>query len=105
MNETTTTTAALPGKQAQGDTASDHRTNGEKKEYETAGDACTEDQYEEEEGDDDEDVTDDEEDMFFDQFDSNPHKVHRKDSYKEPMGERVVPFFAFQRSCLSHRTN
>ena len=85
MNEATPTTAALPGKEAQADTDSDHHTNGE-----TAGDACTEEPYEEEE-DDDEDITDDEEDMFFDQVD--PHKVHRKDSYKEPMGERVVRLF------------
>ena len=103
MNEATPTNAArLPGKEAQADTDSDHHTNGEKEECETAGDACSEEQYEEEE-DDDEDITDDEEDMFFDQVD--PHKVHRKDSYKEPMGERVVPLFALQRSCLSHRTN
>lgn len=81
----------------------DHRTNGEKEECETAGDACTEDQScDEEEEDDDEDVTDDEEDMFFDQLDSNPHNLHRKDSYKEPMGERerVVVWFAL----LSHLT-
>ena len=100
MNETTPTTAALPGKEAE----TVYRTNGEREECEAAGDAAsTEDQYEEEDDDDDdEDVTDDEEDIFFDQSDSNPHEVHRKDSYKEPMGERIVCLLSCKVAAVSH---
>ena len=82
--------------------ASNYRRNSEGEEYEAAGDAGTEDEYEEEGDDDDEDI-------FFDQFDSNPHKMHRKDSYKEPMGERVVRLLVceviYKSSCLTSRGN
>ena len=45
---------------------------------------------EEEEEEEEEEEQEDEDDMFFDQFESNPHALHRNNSIKEPMGESLV---------------
>ena len=59
-------------------------------EYENDGDAANTDEQRQEEEEDEEERTSAEEDALFEQFDSNPHELHRHYSVKEPLGEGAV---------------
>lgn len=90
------TSATFPREDAEADCRADK--------YEDAGDANTEEErQEEEEEEEGDEITSEEEDALFEQFDRNPHELHRHYSVKEPLGEGVVGLSACYSDTLSSK--